>query len=281
MIKLTHSSRLSSAIPIPFLKFPDWLVWRDVMLDVSHISCSISGYRILNDLSISISEGEAVGIIGPNGSGKTTLFNCLSGFATIQKGLINFLGEDICRLTPDQRAQLGLGRVFQNFGIFRSLSVLQNVTLAFEAKLPLYKSIFPSLARSKRFSEAAEEILQLVGLIEFRAASASSLSGGQMRLLEMARVIAADSKLFLLDEPTAGVSPKMKDAVLSVIDTLIQKKKTILVIEHDMTFIRSFVQRMIVLDQGSVVLDGSCDHIMTSDVVHELYFGKQKASVNR
>lgn len=244
------------------------------MLSVTNISCTIGGFKILKDLSFSLSRGEVAGIIGPNGSGKTTFFNCLSGFAPVQRGNIYFDGKDITRFAPDKRATLGISRVFQNFGIFRSLSVLQNVSLAYEAKLSVLQSLIPNFQQAKKFKAQAEEVLSLVGLQDHKDASASSLSGGQMRLLEIARAIAANAKLILLDEPTAGVSPKMKDAVLSTIASLIKAGKTILVIEHDMAFIRSFVQRMIVFDQGTILLDGAPPEVMNSDVVRELYFGK-------
>ena len=242
------------------------------MLQIKDLTVAFGKQTILQ--SIGFSASGTLGIIGPNGSGKTTLFNALSGFVSAQKGSILIDGIDISSLAPDRRAQAGVARVFQNFGVFRDLTVLENVTLALSVKLPFWKIMLPVPGIAKQLSQEAVQFLEQVGIADRRFDKANLLSGGQMRLLEIARALAMDKKVYLLDEPTAGVSPKLKEQVAAAIRLLIAAKKTVLIIEHDMNFIRSFVDRILVLDQGSIVSDGSPEAVVADPVVQEIYFGR-------
>lgn len=247
------------------------------MLDVREITFSIKGAQILAGVSLRVAAGETVGIIGPNGSGKTTLFNCLSGFNFPNSGVIHFKGEEITRMPPFRRAGLGLGRVFQNFGVFREMSVLDNIVTALESRQPLRSTLFPWAAQNRLNREKAREYLSEVGLESHEHKRASSLSGGQMRLLEIVRTLAFGADLFLLDEPTAGVSPKMKEDVAGIIRKLKSLQKTVLVIEHDINFIQKFCSRIIVLDIGKVVLDDTPERVRQHEMLQEIYFGSVSA----
>jgi ABC-type branched-subunit amino acid transport system ATPase component len=243
------------------------------VLSVSDLRYQVKDSSILCGVSFSVSSGETVGIIGPNGSGKTSLFNCISGFATPSGGSVTFRGEDITKLSPFTRARRGLGRVFQNFGIFRDMTVLENVVLALEAHEPAYKTLLPWGRAPKRLRDEAMTFLREVGLEGKASALAGSLSGGQMRLLEIIRTVAFRAELCLLDEPTAGVSPKMKDGVADLVRKLQQMGKTVLIIEHDIHFIQRFCDRIVVLDSGRIVLDDSPEKVRDNKMLQEIYFG--------
>ncbi len=241
------------------------------MLKVTNLYFQVGETQILNGVDFTVSDGERLGLIGPNGSGKTTLFNCLSGFNFPSAGEITFKDKDITKLAPHRRAELGLGRVFQNFGVFRQMSVLENIITALETKQPV--SFLPWDKFREENRATGMEFLKRVGLEKHSEAKAGSLSGGQMRLLEITRSLAFGADLFLLDEPTAGVSPKMKDEVEQVLRTLHDMKKTVLIIEHDINFIQKLCERIIVMDVGKVVLDDTPEKVRKNKMLHEIYFG--------
>ncbi len=247
------------------------------MLELKDIQLTLGERKILNNLSLSVKAGETVGIIGPNGSGKTTLFNVISGFLQQNSGTLEFVGQDISHMSPHERARLGLARVFQNFGVFRDLTLLENIQLAIESKQPLLRTLFPFQKQSRINRDAALDYLDLIKLRDKALNKSSSLSGGQLRLLEIIRAIAFKAELFLMDEPTAGVSPRMKSDIISQIDELKKQKKTIIVIEHDMGFIRAFCDRIIVIDQGQIALDGTPDEIQNDQRLQDIYFGTKAA----
>ena len=212
-------------------------------------------------------QGEVVGLIGPNGSGKTTLFNVLSGFLKPTHGSIHLRGEDITSVSPAHRARLGIGRVFQNFGIFREMTLEENILVALEA---LPKEQRKQLGDLK---DVVKGTLDMVGLSHQGKKKAGSLSGGQMRLLEIARTLKSGKELFLLDEPTAGVSPKMTQQVADLIAELKRERKTVLIIEHDLPFISKICDRVLVLDVGEIVLNGAPKEIKHDKKLQEIYFG--------
>ncbi len=239
------------------------------ILKVDDLRVSFQGNVILNGLSFAVEKGQTVGIIGPNGSGKTTLFNSISGFVSVSGGAISYNDTEIQNLLPNERASLGIGRVFQNFGIFRDMSLVENILLALESsgtKGTERASLVELKAKSIDF-------LKEVKLEAKAEARAGSLSGGQMRLLEIIRTLAFGADLFLLDEPTAGVSPKMKDDVAGLIKKLQEIGKTVLIIEHDINFIQKFCNRIIVLNEGRVVLDDTPELVRKNEQLKEIYFG--------
>jgi branched-chain amino acid transport system ATP-binding protein len=244
------------------------------MLTVSDIHLRIGDAHILNGVSFEAAPGDAIGIIGPNGSGKTTLFNCLSGFVHPYRGKISFLDQDITHLAPYVRAELGIGRVFQSFGIFREMTVLDNLVVALEARAGMWRTFLPWSPTSRAIRAKAKEFLAQVKLDGKANDRAGMLSGGQMRLLEIVRALAFGAEVFLLDEPTAGVSPKMKDEVAALISHVQALGKTTLIIEHDINFVQSFSKRVLVLDQGRVILDDTPDNVRRNELLQEIYFGK-------
>ncbi len=249
-----------------------------MILSVNNIECRSGSSVILDDVSFTVESGSLTGIIGPNGSGKTTLFNCLSGFSTLSKGKIYFENVDITAITPDKRALKGLGRVFQNFGVFRDQTVLENILVALESRDTFLSSFFPNPDRNRKYRGRALQFLSEVKLDPNANQKAGSLSGGQMRLLEIIRSLAFGATVFLLDEPTAGVSPIMKDDIIQIVQRLKALGKTVLIIEHDMNFIQSFAERIIVMNSGTVFMDDAPHKVMHDPRLQDLYFGKKMGS---
>jgi branched-chain amino acid transport system ATP-binding protein len=252
----------------------------DNILQITNLNFEIKSNYILKDISFSIQPGTIVGIIGPNGSGKTSLFNCISGFNQSTSGTINFNSKSITATSPYERAQLGIGRVFQNFGIFREMTVLDNILVALESKKNSLASFLPWSLSTKNLRQESLEYLKQVNLDSKASHLASSLSGGQMRLLEIIRTLSYGAELFLLDEPTAGVSPKMKDDVANIIIKLKSLGKTVLIIEHDMNFIQRFCERVIVLDGGQIVMDNKPDLVRNDPRLQEIYFGTSSITIS-
>jgi branched-chain amino acid transport system ATP-binding protein len=247
------------------------------MLELDRISVSFQDSKILREVSLSVQKGETVGIIGPNGSGKTTLFNCISGFVSPTSGTLRLKERDVTGTSAEQRARLGLGRVFQNFGIFKEMSLLENLLVALEARGSLLRSLLPWSNSANENRRLALEYLKEIQLEAKANQKAGSLSGGQMRLLEIVRVLATGADVLLLDEPTAGVSPRMKEEVAAFIGRLQEMGKTVLVIEHDINFIQKFCKRIVVLESGSVVLDDTPERVCADERLQEIYFGKRTA----
>lgn len=237
------------------------------ILSIRDLQFAVQGQIILKNITLDVSEGEIVGIIGPNGSGKTTLFNVLSGFHKPDRGTLHFRGIDITSLSAPERARIGIGRVFQNFGIFRDMTLRENVLVALESLSGAERKTLEPL------NDAVNATLAMVGLLGKADQKAHSLSGGQMRLLEIARTLASKKQLFLLDEPTAGVSPKMTQEVALLIRRLKQEGKTVVIVEHDLPFIRTICDRVVVLDVGEIVLQGSPEQVHANPKLRELYFG--------
>jgi branched-chain amino acid transport system ATP-binding protein len=241
------------------------------MLKISDLYYQLDNTPILNGIHLKLQPGEQAGLIGPNGSGKTTLFNCICGFNQPQQGRIEINNIDVTNLAPHKRANLGLGRVFQHFGVFKDMTVLENMMIATENNT--YLSLLPWSRKSKFRRNEAIQYLDSVGLASRAQCKAGSLSGGQLRLLEIARTLLSGAELLLLDEPTAGVSPKMQGQIEQMLKHLKNLGKTVLIIEHDMNFIQRICERVIVLDVGRVILDSDTATVKSSPLLHEIYFG--------
>ena len=215
------------------------------MLNIRNVQFSISQSSILNGVNLEVSAGETLGIIGPNGSGKTTLFNTISGFHRPQTGQIIFKEKDVTSLRPFQRAQLGLGRVFQNFGIFREMTVLENVITAMEGKQSLLQSLNPWNSDSKKMRERAMAYLEEVKLNGKASAKAGSLSGGQMRLMQIAISMVGSPSVLILDEPTNDLDPQRRRQVWQTLRQLKQEQgTTIIFITHDAVEAEKIIQRV-------------------------------------
>lgn len=241
------------------------------MLQVKDLRFKVAQMRILDGVTFEVAAGEKLGLIGPNGSGKTTLFNCLSGFNMPTGGSITFKNQDITHLAPAKRSRLGLGRVFQSFGVFKQMTLQENIITALEGAKR--SSLNPWSPIHKENKEKAIEFLKEVKLEAKAHEKAGSLSGGQMRLLEISRTIAFGSDIFLLDEPTAGVSPRMKGEIEQALIKLQSLGKTIITIEHDMNFIQKLSDRILVLDMGRVILDDTPEKVRANPLLQDIYFG--------
>jgi ABC-type branched-subunit amino acid transport system ATPase component len=249
------------------------------VLKVQNITKEFDGIKALDDLSFEIEEKSIVALIGPNGSGKTTLFNIMTGFLAKDKGSIIYKGKDITSLKPYKVARLGIGRTFQNIRLFPQISVLDNVMLAF--KYQTGEDFLAALLQTKKMKAEdkanqikAEELLKFVGLIEKKDKLGEELSHGQRKLLELARALALDPELLLLDEPTAGLFPEMKRLMLNHIKALKDKGKTILFIEHDMHSVMSIADKIIVLNHGKKIAEGKPEEIRANQEVKVAYLGK-------
>jgi ABC-type branched-subunit amino acid transport system ATPase component len=222
--------------------------------------------------------GELVSLIGPNGSGKTTLFNCISGLLRADSGRITFKGEDITRKRADLIAREGIRRTFQDVRNFPGLTVLENLLIAIQQQQE--DSIWQRAVRTPRIrrldEEArarADEILQLVELTELQNHRAGELSYGQRKLMEFAAALMPDPDLILLDEPAAAVSGYMIERIKSYIQKLHAEGKTFLVVEHNMNVVMDLSERIVVLNYGQKIAEGTPQEIQQIEKVLEAYFG--------
>jgi branched-chain amino acid transport system ATP-binding protein len=231
-------------------------------LAVSDLKRSFGGIKAVAGISFNVAVKEIVGIIGPNGSGKSTLFNLLSGAIPPSSGTISLLGKDVTRQPAYRIARQGLGRTFQIPTPFINMTVRENLLAA--AVEGEWQS-----ARSR-----AEEVLDALEISHIADDLASTLSGGQQRLLEFGRVQMRDPEIILLDEVTAGVNPRLRQIILGRVRDLREKGKTFLVIEHDMELVRTICERIIVMDAGEIVFEGTFEEVARNERVVDAYLGR-------
>lgn len=244
------------------------------ILELGNVSVKFGDAMILKNISFSVNEKEIVGIVGPNGCGKTTLLNAISGFVPLDSGTISYNGKDIMDLPPYKRAQLGIGRSFQHAGIFRDLSVEDNIVIGLEKaeKYPWYW-MFASKFRNKT-NRIVKESLEEVDLLAHRKSLAGILSGGQIRLLELARLQLFQGKILLIDEPTAGVAPVLRTQLATIIKKLNREHGfAIVVIEHNLKFLFDIVDKVVVLVDGEKYMEGKPEEIQKDKRLQDIYFG--------
>ena len=247
---------------------------KEDLIAIENLSVKFGKQMVLDNVSLGIKTGEVVGLIGPNGCGKTTLLNAISGFVPIEAGTISFSGRDIMALAPDQRAVLGIGRSFQHAGVFKELSVADNIIIGAEKaeKFPWWW-MFARLYR-KKMDKIVNDTLENVGLLAHKNSLAGILSGGQIRLLELARLQLFKGKLLLIDEPTAGVAPALRQQLAKTIKKLNQEYGfTIIIVEHDLKFLFNLVDRVVVLVDGQKHIEGNPEEIQKDKRLQEIYFG--------
>lgn len=244
--------------------------------EVSNLSKNFDGLDALNNVDLSIEEGEMVGLVGPNGAGKTTFFNCVTGFLDPTEGTVLFRDEDITGVEPHETARKGMVRTFQHSRPFRSMTVKENVMLPAldhpgERTVPAILRTDDMRKFEARVSDRADETLERFGLIEKADNYASQLSGGERKLLEISRSMMLDPDLFLLDEPYAGVEEAMISNVADVLRELNEEGITLTVIEHGLEALIDLVDRLVVLHEGELLADGDPDEVVQKDEVINVY----------
>ncbi|WP_254547040.1 ABC transporter ATP-binding protein [Halomarina pelagica] len=226
------------------------------------------GALVANDgITLSVADGEVRGIIGPNGSGKSTFFNTLTGFYRSDGGTVVFDGTDVSGWKPHRIAQRGLARTFQIVSPFEDLTVRENLLAVHTAGL--------RVSEEKR--RRADEILEFLEIEHISDNEASEMSGGQQKLLELARVLMLDPKCILLDEPTAGVNPALQDRILDRLEVMNERGTTFVIVEHDMSLIQRFADSVTVFDQGQVIAEGDFEEVTADARVREAYLGTDAA----
>ena len=236
-------------------------------LQIEAASKQFGGLKAVDDVTLAISAGELVSIIGPNGAGKTTLFNLLTGQLAPTSGKVVFEGRNISHLAPHKRARLGFGRTFQISQTLTSMSVLEN---AMVGAFLHHRSLAAAAAEATR-------ALDMVGLSSRASDRAASLTLGERRRLELARALAMQPRLVLLDEVMAGLNQSEVQEIIALVQRLNAGGLTFLVIEHNLKVVRAFSRRVIVLNRGAVLAQGSADAVLGDPAVIEAYVGKRRA----
>ena len=248
------------------------------MLEIRGLVKTFGGVSAVTNLDMTVREKEIHALIGPNGSGKTTTLNVISGIYRATAGSVRFQGEELTHLHAYTIADRGVARTFQNIRLFAKLSVLENVLIGRHARLTttFFMALVPNPKTSREEREAREramELLRLVGLADRAGARANSLAYGDQRRLEIARALASDPALLLLDEPAAGMNPTETDALVALLYSLRDRGLTLLLIEHDMNLVMSISDRITVLNFGTHIAEGPADVIATNPDVITAYLG--------
>jgi branched-chain amino acid transport system ATP-binding protein len=237
------------------------------LLDIQHVTKRFGGFYALSGVSLQVHEGERFGLIGPNGSGKTTLINCISGTLRNDGGRILFQGRDVATTPAHQRTRLGIARSFQIPKPFTSMTVLENLSI------PLAYAAHAHSHRGDIASEAMD-ILGRIGLETKAHVSSAALSLIELRQLELARAIAANPKLLISDEAMAGLSGAEVDEILAILLALNAQGVTIIMIEHIMRAVMRFSDRIVVLDAGKIIAEGTPDEVLRDSAVERAYLGE-------
>ncbi|MGW2378129.1 MULTISPECIES: ABC transporter ATP-binding protein [Kitasatospora] len=247
------------------------------LLDVTGVTMRFGGLTAVNDVSLTVGQGEIIGLIGPNGAGKTTFFNCLTGLYVPTEGAVRYRGT-VLPPKPHLVTQAGIARTFQNIRLFANMTVLENVLVGRHSRTK--EGIFAAILHTPRYHRAeaesrekAMELLAFTGLADKADHLARNLPYGEQRKLEIARALASDPGLLLLDEPTAGMNPQETRAAEELVFAIRDQGVSVLVIEHDMRFIFNLCDRTAVLVQGQKIVEGDRETVQNDERVITAYLG--------
>ncbi len=244
------------------------------LLRVEGLTVTFSGFKALNGLDLGVRRGELRVVIGPNGAGKTTLLDVITGKVRPRAGRVLFRGHDLTRLREQEIARLGIGRKFQTPNVFKSLTVRENLRLAVKAGRGVVAALAAAVCRNGH-DHRADEILDTIGLAAKAHRPAGVLAHGEKQWLELGMLMAQDPELLLVDEPVAGMTPRESERTGELLLAL-ARKHTLLVIEHDMTFVRQIAQTVTVLDEGRVLCEGTVQEVQRDPRVIEVYLGQDR-----
>lgn len=243
----------------------------EALLEVSALEVDFDGFRAIDGLDLRVREGELRFLIGPNGAGKTTLIDAITGLVKPSGGSIRFAGEELAGRAEHRIVRAGVGRTFQTPSVFDKLTVLENLDLA-----ACFRNSYRVLLRRRRATvPAVEEALDTIRLTGSAAVPAGTLSHGQRQWLEIGMLLVQEPRLLLLDEPVAGMTKEERSRTGDLLRT-IAERRTVVVIEHDMEFVRRFATRVTVLHEGKILCDGSVAEIKADPVVQEVYLGRAR-----
>jgi len=249
----------------------------DQLLEVRGVSKRFGGLQALKEVSLTVGEGEAVGLVGPNGAGKTTLFNCVCGTIRPDGGSVLFDGRALDHLPPYRRARLGIRRTFQRVEVFPELSVLEHLLVAERARRGdgrMWKDLLNKGGPRREELNEVEAVLELVGLRELAEVPVAALSLGHCRLVELARALAGEPRLLLADEPSSGLDRTETAHLADVLRYVGRERDTaVLLVEHDLPMVARAVDRVVVLDFGEQIAAGTLDAVMADPEVRRAYLG--------
>lgn len=243
----------------------------DMIIETQQLTKKFGGLVAVNQVDFNVEYGEVRGLIGPNGSGKTTLINLITGVYEPTSGKVFFDGKEITGRSPNQIAQLGMMRTFQIPRLFGNMNLIENMLI------PRFSDFSPNFWRQRKAAvERAIELLDMMGIVHLKDEQAKTLSGGQKALLQMARGFMVDEmKVFLLDEPFAGVNIVVKDTIMNVINRMASEGITFLLVSHEMASIRQTCRKVTVLAEGRIITEGTMDEIAAHKDVIDAYLGGQ------
>jgi ABC-type branched-subunit amino acid transport system ATPase component len=255
-----------------------------MMLEVRDAVRAYGGVRAVDDASFTVEAGSVTGLIGPNGAGKSTMIDLISGFTAMDSGKVSFDGADVSKWAPHRRARAGLIRTFQATQEWGSLTAMENVLVAALARGGggITRSILTSKAHrehDRRDRDRARDILTALGLNAVRNEKAANLSGGQKRLLELARIQMVAPKMVLLDEPLAGVNPVLFDRIAEVISELRRAGSTVLLVEHNLEFVEEVCAHIVVMALGKNIASGTLAELRQHEAVKDAYLGAESTHV--
>ena len=251
-----------------------------VVLRLDHVTKRFGGLVAVNDVSFDVRRGEVFALIGPNGAGKTTVFNGVTGLLPPTSGSVLFEGREIAGTKPFRVAEMGIARTFQNIRLFEYMTAVENILVGEHCRMnaKLWDSLFKlprERVEERRVRDRAMELLRFVGIDRWANSYARNLPYGGQRRLEIARALATEPRLLLLDEPAAGFTPQEKVELMRLVGKILESGVTVFLIEHDMRVVMGISKRIVVLDHGELIAEGTPDEVRANTRVIEAYLGKQ------